>query len=243
MKKILLTIAGVVTMMSVNAQTFSTAADTVKGTYATGILELHNNITNITSSSTFKITWNVEACTFPASWKTDTAFGICDNSNCQTNINSQLTNGTAFTSVVDYLPNQPGDFHLQLDLSNPSAANANGTYYLVVKLSDGKPTPYVKNIVFQVSKNALGVGNVNRNSDNVILYPNPAKNNLFVNYTGSEAIRTITVYNLIGKIVRTYTATSNNVQMDIDDIPSGVYSLRLADARGQVVATRRFTHQ
>jgi hypothetical protein len=243
MKKILLTIAGVVTMMSVNAQTFTTSADTIKATYSGGVLLLHNDITNITSSTTFKITWNVVSCNFPASWKTDTAFGICDNTNCQTNVNNQLTGGSTFSSLIDYLPNQPGDFHLQLDLSWPSAAAANGTYYTVVKLSDGKPTPYTKNIVFQVAKNGLGVTNVNRNNDNVVLYPNPAKNNLFLNYTGSEAIRTISVYNLIGKIVRTYTATSNNVQMDIDDIPSGVYSLRLSDAHGQVVATRRFTHQ
>ena len=83
MKKTLLTIAGVIAMMSVNAQTFTTPADTVKAIFANSMLNLHNNITNITSNTTFKITWNVVENNFPASWKTDTALGICDNSICR----------------------------------------------------------------------------------------------------------------------------------------------------------------
>ncbi len=243
MKKFLLMLACFAGAYSGRAQVFTVPYDTVKATYSgTGIMTLHDNITNTTANN-ITVEWKVTACTFPnPAWITDTAFAICDVESCYGNIGGALTNGNLHTPVygANATHDSVGDFHLQLDLGWPSAANYNGVYYTVVNLKSGS---YSKNIVFQIGKYAQSVGTTGKKDDDVVLYPNPAKNNLYLAYTGNAVIKTITIHNLIGKLVCSFNTTGNNVQLDIADMPAGVYYLRLNNAEGQLVATRRFTHQ
>lgn len=64
-----------------------------------------------------------------------------------------------------------------------------------------------------------------------LVYPNPVKGNtLFIN--GGDLSNTSTpveIYNLTGKLLfsKTYQATANHLKIDISNIPSGVFMLKV----------------
>lgn len=241
-KRILsITVLGLGLLFSSNtadAQAFTTEADTVWYTVGGNEANIHNNITN-QSAANMKIVWHVSATNFPADWKKESVLGICDNVLCRNNTgDTALTNGAMYTSA-DYAPNVMGDFHVQLLGMNGVTP---GTYYLKVNLrEDGGLTD--KDIVFVIGKWATNVKGVSSSSDDVVLYPNPARNELNVTYGAKAGVKTIAVYNLIGKQMAAYKVGATSAKLNIDNIPSGIYFVRLMDGNGKVVATRKFTHQ
>lgn len=237
MKKILLAAAliGVFAMPQASAQTFTTPADTVTDNYTGGgSSNYHNNITNITGSS-IQVNWKVTNNDFPASWKTDAALGICDNQQCYSNLNNQLTTGTTFTTLP-ITASTEADFHLQLNLNGA----VDGTHWMAAELKSGSQT---KNVVWVISKNSTGVPSVTRSEDNVVVYPNPARSSVNVVFNGGPTVRNVAVFNLIGKMVSIYHVSGNSANIPLNDVPAGIYFLRLLDNQGQVIATRKFTRQ
>src|SRR5690606_6124005 len=101
MKRLILAIVGFMSLVcggkaGAQTATFTTERDTVEATYFGGTLNIHNDITNI-SSSPIQITWKVLATDFPASWTTAEALGICDNVLCYNNISNSLLSGSTHT--------------------------------------------------------------------------------------------------------------------------------------------------
>ncbi len=239
MKKTLLIIFGAAAMMCPNmmkAQNYSVDKDTARGTiYNNGFLEIKNKVTN-TAPTSITLDWHVTGHTLPASW-TVNGFGICDNANCY-NYNSNQTINTQRTSDP-LASNANFDYKLQIDVS---ALPTGGPYYIMTTVTDGTTT---KNPVFELTNRfPTGVSTLNMVKEDVIMYPNPAHGELNIIYNGNASIKNIAVYNLIGKVVNVYKVTSNNnANLDISSIPSGIYFVRLVDAQGRVVATRKFTHQ
>jgi hypothetical protein len=234
MKKFLLALLSLGSAVAVNAQSFTTEADTVYATYAgNSDVNIYNKITN-TTGSPFTITWHRVDDNIPASWKNSPSFfGVCDNYNCySTNL---IFNGTSHTSNA-YAPGAAGDFHVQLNASG----GVSGTYYITINLDGGGTS---KNITFMLNKFPTSVSNVPSKNTDVSLYPNPARGTLNVNFDENAGVKTIAVYNLIGKEVSAYRVSGSGAQLDIDNMPAGIYLLRLLDAQGHVLATRKFTHQ
>lgn len=234
-KAILLIIMCIVTSPIVIAQSFTTEADTVKGTIYS-YLNLHNNITNLTSSP-IKITWRIINSDFPASWKLDSLLGICDNIACRPNINNQLFSQT-FTSG-DYDANATGDFHLQMNKYNYSHVES-GMHYITIELKEGSTT---RNVTFFVTKYPTGVTSITRTMDNIFIYPNPAKNEVNVIFDRDMKVMYIGVYNLIGKVVAIYKVNGNNAKLNLENTPSGIYFIRLSDSEGHILATRKFIRE
>jgi hypothetical protein len=223
-----------------NAQIFTVQADTVFANVS-GFSAVPDKITVGTSLAQQRIVWKVDGSktNFPTDWKTSAALGICDNRSCYTNSNDTLINGTLFTSNY-YLPGVMADFHLSLDLS---AATTLGTYYLTVVMRD-TASLQTKNIVFVITKSAAAVPTVSMTEDEVVTYPNPARNELNVLFSKEADVKTIAVYNLIGKVINVYkTTVDNSAMLDIRNLPSGLYFIRLMNGNGGVVATRKFTKE
>ncbi len=83
-----------------------------------------------------------------------------------------------------------------------------------------------------------------KSSDNVALYPNPARSELNVTYSAQAGGSTIFVYNLIGRVVHVYKPTDNSgAKLNIADMPAGIYFVRLQDAQGAIISTRKFTRE
>jgi type IX secretion system substrate protein len=246
MKKILLSAAGIFCLFSpafTQAQSFSTTADTVWATVS-GVAAVHDNITNLTGSS-LTLKWHVvSAANFPTDWLTYNAFGLCDNAYCQQNTSGNLWNGTTgntFTST--YKSNAAHDstdaFDLSLDLS---AATSVGSHWVTVNIADANSSA-TKNITFVINKPPLSVSNVSNPASEILLYPNPARDELNIVYDANADVKNIAVYNVIGKVMTVFKVNGDSANLNLENIPSGIYFVRLFNSNGNVVVTKKFTKQ
>ena len=226
-----------VAVSTAQAQSFETEADTVRATIYKN-LDLHNNITNKTMAN-IKIDWKVVSHNFPASWSGSSQLGICDNSLCRGNDGNQLLKGDLFTSD-DYVPNVKGDFHFQM-IGYDASTVVPGTYYVTVSLKENGGT-FEDSITFEFSKWTTSVNSINQSSDGVLVYPNPARNVINVQFGKHKNINSVSIYNLVGRQMANYSVSGNDAKLNIEKIPTGVYFIRLSDKNGNIVTTRRFTH-
>ena len=63
------------------------------------------------------------------------------------------------------------------------------------------------------------------NSHSIALYPNPATTSLTI--TSTDKITTVSISNLLGQIVYTHAYNSEKVHVDVADLPSGVYFVKV----------------
>lgn len=237
MKKLLL---GLVSLLSVGVSQkasaqFSIQKDTVAGYASDYGFELDNYFIN-SGSNKIVVSWKVIYTNLPAApsqW--NVSFGLCDNKTCYSNI---ILGGS--TQITDTIPSGPanvkGNFHIAYtDLGSVSTY---GPYYITVQATDGNT---YDTATFAMYKYPTSVNNISKTSE-LMVYPNPAANDLNVVY-GNMDVKTIGVYNLIGKAVSYYRTSGNSAKLDLSAVPSGIYFLRLNDEQGHVLATRKFTKQ
>ncbi len=252
MKKILLILLCALGFISPGvlwSQVFTVASDTVYFTIpgTPGITDktaaVFDNIT-IPGSSAVNIKWHVIDSNFPVDWLKNEAFGICDASLCRNNTNDSLlwykptSTGTYFT--CNYAGGATNAFDLSLNLAN---ATSTGCFYVTVMLAEAVPGGYSKPITFIICKSPLNVTNVTNAGDNIILYPNPARDEVNVVYDANADVKNIVVYNTIGKVMNVYKVTGNSANLNIESVPPGIYFVRLFNSNGNVVVTRKFTRQ
>jgi hypothetical protein len=101
-----------------------------------------------------------------------------------------------------------GSFQLRLRFVN-TAGNLDGGSIEVNRIQIVDPT------TLSVKKNVL---------ENVSVYPNPASGSLTINTLDGA---NIDIYNVIGKMVKSQEALSNSHTMDISDLSTGVYFVKL----------------
>lgn len=218
------------------AQSFSMQKDTATAAVY-GYIDLYNNLTNLTSD-TIRVSWKILSHTFPPSWVSGASIGICDNVTCY---DTQILTGTVQTT--DTIPgNSTMPFKIQLDVTPSSVVPTTGApYFATIELTQGSTTDTVTFAAYKWNTN--NVNKVASSREEVILYPNPAYNEVNVSFNRELGVKNVAIYNLVGKQVSNYRVNGNSAKLDIERIPAGIYFLRLVDGNGRVVATRRFTHQ
>ncbi|MBS1782115.1 MAG: T9SS type A sorting domain-containing protein [Bacteroidetes bacterium] len=229
MKRVILALAFLLALTSgINAQ-ITVQHDTVGATYYGSALNIHNPIST-TSTTPVVVRWSVTNHNLPADWM-NFDLGICDNQLCY---GSNIFNGST-TQIDTAKNNKPIDLKLAI---NPGVTN--GSFFVSVNIRDGVSTN--KNVVFIINKWPTGVTTISKVEDDVTLYPNPANDNVNIVFDGGLNVKNVMVYNLIGKPVKVFKVSGNSAKLDINDVPSGIYFVRLLNAQGQIVATRKFTH-
>ena len=190
------------------------------------------------------MSWGVIGTSFPADWLADTVLGICDAAACKQNTSGQLWNGTSGSTFnVAYPANAThdsiGDFHLALNLTHTTST---GSYWITVRLRDGALGGTSRNITFVINKAAAAIPYVSNTENDIVLYPNPASSEINVIYNPTADVKNITIYNIIGHVMAVYKVTDNNsANLNLDNVPSGVYFIRLFNSHGDLVVTRKFT--
>jgi len=253
MKKLLPAIMCLLLSMprSGRAQTFSVYADTVMFTVSNSSSVFDSIINHTTSGITLK--WHVDSTNFPADWLTASALGLCDNNVCYQNDtdnagnphklwNASTHRGDTFTSAV-YPPSiTNGSYDMALNLGS---ATTIGTYWLTVTFTQVGALSSPVNATFLITKPMPSrVINNNTSETNISLYPNPAHDEVNVVYDEAADIKTIAIYNIIGKVMNVYKpAASNSANLITEGLPSGIYFVRLSNSLGQVVMTKKFTKQ
>jgi hypothetical protein len=74
-----------------------------------------------------------------------------------------------------------------------------------------------------------------RNTQNIRVYPNPASD-YFTLSDESNTVEQITVYNILGRAVKTFKA-DDGLRYNISELPDGVYLVRMHSANGATVKT------
>ena len=224
----------------IRAQSFIVTSDTVVTILGTTVFAL-DRIVNI-SSSDIDVVYHVDTTDAPPDWLGASVFGICDDSLCRYNTNDmQLWNdtthmGNSFLSGALH-PGDTGSIVISLDLTYALL----GSHYFVLFLTTG--TGSTGTMTFEFRKSTTGVQALNKQVSEAVLYPNPANNEVNVVYSETSDIKNIAVYNIIGKQMAVYSAGSISTNLDLVNMPSGIYFARLYNSAGNVVATRKFTKQ
>ena len=250
MKKFLLGFISCLSLMSpaiMKGQSFNTTADTVRGTI-TGTELVYNNIT-VPGASPVTVTWHIAATDFPADWLSNSALGICDNNICRNNTNDTLlwrvatsTPGGNFTCT--YTPGGSNTFDYSPNMGAGSGVTSSGTHYLSVYMTDGVPLGTSKTLTFVISRGTTSTPTINKaGEDNVILYPNPANGEVNVVYDANADVKSVAIYNIIGKMMTVYKVNGNSANLNIENVPAGIYFMKLYNSKGNVVVTRKFTKQ
>lgn len=217
------------------AQSFSSAHDTI---YVTTNVDtnVHNELT-VPGFAAVSVKWTLRSVT--GSTELMNNISICDNSTCYGNPDV-WPNKTVASS---YSPGT-SDFHLVMDLGSVPPG---GPWIINVRLYNSSTPTDTSIQTYIVTRTAGPVSSVSsgvKANTEVSVYPNPASSSVNVVYDGAADIKNIAVYNIIGKQVSLFRPTSyGSANLNIENIPSGVYFVRLLNSRGDVVSTRRFTKQ
>lgn len=217
-----------------NAQTFSFSRDTVFYTITGGTDNIYNNLNITASAAPLTLRWSVIGTNFPSDWLAAT--GICDNVLCYPN-SSLWPSGDAQTTSP--FAAGTGGFHMVFT----GSLTTTGTHYYTVRMTN-MSTMESHNATFALT--AVGptaVPTVANSIENVSLYPNPANNEVNIIFEKNADVKTIALYNNIGRIVAVYKTTGNSANLNLENLPSGIYFARLANTQGSLVATRKFTKQ
>lgn len=238
MKKFILSLSIILGLAASNEASaqFTIAKDTAKGVVSDAGGKITNSITN-NSSFAVKYDWKVISTNINSgtgAWFNE--FGLCDNQYCYdkvilsgaTQTTLDVNAGTTMSMYISYGP-------------GISSVTTGGTYYATVEVMQGS----VKDTTtFIFNKWTTGVGSVaTKSSDNVVLYPNPVRDDLNVVFTGMNEVKSLGIYNLIGKQVGSYKVNGTSASISMDNMPAGIYMLRLMDGQGHVVAVRKFNKQ
>lgn len=86
-----------------------------------------------------------------------------------------------------------------------------------------------------VSTTVTALKNISFENASFGLYPNPAKNLLNINISDATALKTISVYNLVGQKILSFKVANS---IDVSVLPQGSYLLTLETINGK--ATQRF---
>lgn len=64
-------------------------------------------------------------------------------------------------------------------------------------------------------------------SNNIRIFPNPAEDNITIDLDKNSSMATIAIYDITGKQVRTYSTTSDKLNINRDGLTSGMYFLNI----------------
>lgn len=250
MKKTLLLSAllGLFVYTGSTAQTFEAqAGDTSVAAYFNGTsLKVHNRLRSA-GTGNVKVRWKVVNSSFGTNWS---LVGLCDNVTCYPpsstldanwKVTDTIDNNYSNSATTPINPDE-NDFHVEFD--NMTAVPNGTSSFLRVQVQDNANASSERFLTFLATKGTTGVVSVTRSEDNVVIFPNPARDYVNVLFSAEAGVKNIALYNLIGKAVMVYRVQgSNSAKLELDNVASGVYFLRLMNAQGNVIATRRFTHQ
>lgn len=243
MKKMILGMflaAGFLASKSASAQYFVVDTDTSKSKWMAPTYSVEGKIRVTIPSSVsgpVQIDWNVTSIVEPSGWNWS---GFCEPSSlgsCWTP-DADMKGGKLY-ATGSMAPGYSNTF--KSDFDGDAAADYTAAY-VTINLAYASQT---KKIVFAAYKTPTGISTSVLKDADVNIFPNPANNFIDVMYASSADVKSITVYNLIGKAVSVYKVTDkNSAHCEFPaDMPSGIYIVRVADSRGNVIATRKITHQ
>ncbi len=219
-------------LAQVDAQSFSISPNPTFGT-----ADLDDNpftfefsaetfITNNTSA-VLTLSWEKIVNDIPECWQT----GVSDITVTPPMVNfHQFEIGANSENNVLYVTTYP------MALSNSGAASGEGHVILKVSNVDVPGDTVLVDYFFSatggISCSTTGISE--KGKGEIKIYPNPSSD--FIQLTENAFIKEIVLSNLIGEVIRTFNASTNQTY-DIADLPRGVYLVELMGANDESLKT------
>jgi hypothetical protein len=97
-------------------------------------------------------------------------------------------------------------------------------------------TPFSSEIIGTLTitlENVVLGNNDHQLSENITIYPNPTSNFITIS-TKENSISSINIYNILGKeILKVNTIISNQLEVNLTDLSSGIYLIKVTDSNGK----------
>jgi hypothetical protein len=199
--------------------TISNRNSLLSGTPSSDHFESIITITN-TSNADIKYTWYKLSQNLQTGWTTQ----LCDPVTCF----DPIPDSNNFTLKAG----KSSTFSVKV---NPNNISGLGKITLGLKV-DG--TNNFDTITFNINSWALGVNNNLSKLPELSVYPNPAQNEININFDSKFSYQ-VEILNIIGNRVKVISNLEGHSKLDVSDLPDGVYIVRLND-RGRLL-TRRIT--
>ena len=74
---------------------------------------------------------------------------------------------------------------------------------------------------------------------NISIYPNPATN--YISIDNDENVKSITVFNLVGRKLKSFQDVHKNEHYDVSNLPKGMYLVRVTDFSNKIITTQRIS--
>ena len=225
MHKIFLSISLAAISLGGSAQSFFTLSQkttTLSGFSNESYFEAQIKLTNNAAADS-DFSWVKIEESYASGWM----YSFCDPANC-------YDNSTGIPATKDFMVKPDKKGILKFDIYPTNMAGSGKLRIAVFRKS---APALIDTITFNISIwNPLNIKSAQQ--PELTLYPNPANNELRLNYD-SKSVYNVELMNLIGNKVKTYSRLQGDERLDIAELPSGIYILRLYD-NGKVVS-RRFT--
>jgi len=69
--------------------------------------------------------------------------------------------------------------------------------------------------------------------ENIFIFPNPVKNKIFFSSKESENLQQIFIYSIDGKVIRKEIKTNDSSEIDVSELPDGIYILKAVYSSGK----------
>lgn len=89
-----------------------------------------------------------------------------------------------------------------------------------------------QNVQFNSDSNCV-LSSESFNKNNIILYPNPVKNELNFSFEKTVSIEKINIYNMLGQLVKQFIGNQNSI--NLSDLNTGYYHLEFVSDEGKLI--------
>lgn len=107
-------------------------------------------------------------------------------------------------------------------------AQSNGDYFVQVADTSGCSS-------YSDTVNIILLNVADLSSTGVEFYPNPSKNNLYINLTDDTQFESVELITMDGKVVKRAAVNSTTLSVNVEDLSAGVYYVKLASKENSLV--------
>jgi hypothetical protein len=174
-----------------------------------------------TSAVTKKFTWTRSILSLTSGWTTQ----VCDSKGCW------IPSVGSAPEQIELTPNATSNLDVYI---RPEKKQGAATIEVKVFEVGNESNTVTGRYLFSTTTRAKET-NVN---NNIRIYPNPTVD--YFQLTDDDGVDKVVIYNIIGRQIRSYKVT-DNAKYNVNDLPEGLYIIRLLTANGSTVKTIRLS--
>ncbi len=117
--------------------------------------------------------------------------------------------------------------------------NIPSQYFYSQSLNENEPLELFLDSKYFYSSFQVGINTQIKDGIEIIISPNPFKESFIINSQGLEKGKIINIYNIVGELIKSEAINSKEEVINLPNIASGVYFIRILDKDNTILATKK----